>query len=198
MNSLFESTVEILLASGSPRRRTYLESLGISFRVIAADIIETVLATESPTAYVGRMAREKAESIGTQYPERWIVAADTVVCLDETILGKPTDKEDAVEMLLRLSGKEHEVHTGVCLLNRALTVCDIRVVSSRVVFWNYKEDSIRSYVESGEPMDKAGSYGIQGRGAFLVREIHGSYSNIVGLPLCEFIEMLAQRKMIKD
>jgi len=105
-------------------------------------------------------------------------------------------ENDAVKTLLHLSGQEHVVHTGVCLLNKALNVCDIRVVGSRVIFQDYSEDVIRAYVNSGEPMDKAGSYGIQGKGAFLVREIHGSYSNIVGLPLCEFIEMLAQRKMI--
>ena len=196
MKQLFKSTVEVILASGSPRRRAYLEGLGIAFRVIAADITETVLAEESPAQYVERMAREKAESVGGNYLDRWVVAADTVVCFDDMILGKPIDENDAVKTLLRLSGQEHVVHTGVCLLNKALNVCDIRVVSSRVIFRDYSEDVIRAYVNSGEPMDKAGSYGIQGKGAFLVREIHGSYSNIVGLPLGEFIEMLAQRKMI--
>jgi len=196
MKQIFKSTAEVILASGSPRRRAYLESLGIVFRVIAADITETILAEESPVHYVERMAREKAESVGRNYPDRWVVAADTVVCFDDMILGKPIDENDAIKTLLHLSGQEHVVHTGVCLLNKALNVCDIRVVGSRVIFQDYSEDVIRAYVNSGEPMDKAGSYGIQGKGAFLVREIHGSYSNIVGLPLCEFIEMLAQRKMI--
>ena len=196
MEQLFKSTAEVILASGSPRRHAYLEGLGIAFRVIAADITETVLAEESPAQFVERMAREKAESVGGKYPDRWVVAADTVVCLDDMILGKPIDENDAVKMLLCLSGEEHVVCTGVCLLNHAFNVCDIRVVSSRVIFRDYNEEVIRAYVNSGEPMDKAGSYGIQGKGAFLVREIHGSYSNIVGLPLCEFIEMLAQRKLI--
>ncbi|HIP38025.1 MAG TPA: hypothetical protein EYG88_01300 [Desulfocapsa sulfexigens] len=138
MKYLFKSAEEVILASGSPRRRAYLEDLGINFRVIAADIIESVLPTESPITYVERMAREKAESVGGKYPGRWVVAADTAVCFDDMILGKPIDKNDAVEMLLRLSGQEHMVHTGICLLNKALTVCDIRVVSSRVIFWDYK------------------------------------------------------------
>jgi len=198
MKQLFNNTAELILASGSPRRRAYLEDLGLSFCVIAADITETILEAETPAAYVERMAREKAASVGRKYFDRWIVAADTVVCLGDRVLGKPKDKKDAIEMLLRLSGQEHMVHTGVCLLNKSLTVCDIRVVSSRVIFWNYAEDVVRAYVDSGEPMDKAGSYGIQGKGAFLVREIHGSYSTVVGLPLCEFIEMLIQRKMIKS
>ena len=196
MKQIFKSTAEVILASGSPRRRAYLESLGIVFRVIAADITETILAEESPAQYVERMAREKAESVERNYPDCWVVAADTVVCFDDMILGKPIDENDAVKTLLHLSGQEHVVHTGVCLLNKALNVCDIRVVGSRVIFQDFSEDVIRAYVNSGEPLDKAGSYGIQGKGAFLVREIHGSYSNIVGLPLCEFIEMLAQRKMI--
>ncbi len=196
MRQLFKSTAEIILASGSPRRRAYLEDLGISFRVIAADITETVLAEESPAQYVERMAREKAESVGGKYPERWVVAADTVVCLGDMVLGKPIDKNDAVNTLLRLSGQEHVVRTGVCLLNMAFNICDIRVMNSKVIFWDYREDVVRSYVDCGEPMDKAGSYGIQGKGVFLVREIHGSYSNVVGLPLCDFIEMLAQHKLI--
>ncbi len=198
MIRLFNSTEELILASGSPRRRAYLEDLGIVFRVIAADIEEIILPAESANTYVERMAREKAESVAETYSDCWIAAADTVVCFEDMVLEKPVDKNAAVEMLLRLSGKEHCVRTGVCLLNKNLSVCDICSVSSRVVFWNFTEDVVRSYVQSGEPMDKAGSYGIQGKGAFLVREIHGSYSNIVGLPLYEFIEMLARHKLISS
>lgn len=198
MIRLLNSTGELILASGSPRRRAYLEDLGIAFRVIAADIEEKIFPAELSAAYVERMAREKAESVAGTYSDYWIVAADTVVCLEDMVLEKPVDKNDAVEMLLRLSGKEHFVRTGICLLNKNLSVCDICSVTSRVVFWDFTEDVIRSYVQSGEPMDKAGSYGIQGKGAFLVREIHGSYSNIVGLPLYEFIEMLAHHKLISS
>jgi len=198
MIRLFNSTEALILASGSPRRRAYLEDLGIVFRVIAADIEEIILPAESADTYIARMAREKAESVAGTYSDCWIVAADTVVCFEDMVLEKPVDKNDAVEMLLRLSGKEHLVRTGVCLLNKDLSVCDICSVCSRVVFWNFTEDVVRSYVQSGEPMDKAGSYGIQGKGAFLVREIHGSYSNIVGLPLYEFIAMLARHKLISS
>ncbi len=198
MIRLFNNTEELILASGSPRRRTYFEDLGLTFHVMAADIEEIILPTESPGTYVERMAREKAESVAGKYHDRWIVAADTVVCFEDMVLEKPVDKNDAVEMLLRLSGKEHVVRTGVCLLNKNISVCDICSVSSRVIFWDFSEDVLKSYVQSGEPMDKAGSYGIQGKGAFLVREIHGSYSNIVGLPLYEFLEMLARHKLISS
>ena len=99
-------------------------------------------------------------------------------------------------MLLRLSGQEHVVKTSICLFNGERSVADIRSVSTRVVFWQYSENVARAYVQTGEPLDKAGSYGIQGKGGFLVREVHGSYSNVVGLPLCEFIEMLSHRKLI--
>ena len=196
MTRLFNSTEELILASGSPRRRAYLEDLGLRFRVMPADIEEIILPSESPGTYIERMAREKAENVAVKCYDSWIVAADTVVCFEDMVLEKPVDKSDAVEMLSRLSGKEHVVRTGVCLLNRNLSVCDICSASSRVIFWNFTEDVLKSYVQSGEPMDKAGSYGIQGKGAFLVREIHGSYSNIVGLPLYEFLDMLARHELI--
>ena len=124
------------------------------------------------------------------------MAADTVVCLEDTVLEKPVDKEDAVETLVSLSGREHVVKTSLCLFHREHSVSDIRTVSTRVQFWDFPEELVRAYVETGEPLDKAGSYGIQGKGGLLVREIHGSYSNVVGLPLCEFIEMLDRRRLI--
>jgi septum formation protein len=190
MAQLLNSTEEIILASGSPRRHAYFKDLGLFFRVIPADIEEKKIPAETPVAYIERLAREKAESVAEKYPEHWIVAADTVVCFDDMVLEKPDNKDAAVEMLLRLSGHEHTVRTAVCLQNKAQGVSEICSVSTVVLFWDVTEDMIRAYVQSGEPMDKAGSYGIQGKGAFLVREIHGSYSNVVGLPLCEFIGML--------
>lgn len=198
MNCLLKSTEELILASSSPRRRAYLEDLGLVFRVLTADIDETVVPDELPETYVKRMALEKAESVAEKFHESWIVAADTVVCFGERVLGKPIDKDDAARMLLLLSGKEHVVLTGVCLLNKRQSICDVFSVSSRVIFWDFSEDVIGSYIESGEPMDKAGSYAIQGKGACLVREIHGSYSNVVGLPLCEFIKMLLRYELITE
>ncbi|MCK5069149.1 MAG: septum formation inhibitor Maf [Desulfocapsa sp.] len=197
MSQLINNTVEIVLASGSPRRRSYFEDLGVLFRVSVADIEEKKHLLETPVAYIERLAAEKADSVAQKYPEMWIVAADTVVCLDDTVLEKPENEADAMVMLSCLSGREHIVRTAVCLRNKVLGINDICQVSTVVKFWNVTEAMIRAYVETGEPMDKAGSYGIQGKGAFLVRELHGSYSNVVGLPLVEFIEMLMRHKLIE-
>lgn len=198
MSQLINNTVEIVLASGSPRRRAYFEDLGILFRVCVADVEEKKHQLETPVTYIERLAAEKAGRIAQEYPEMWIVAADTVVCLNDRVLEKPENEADAIAMLSCLAGREHIVRTAVCLRNKVLGINDIRQVSTVVKFWNVSEAMIRAYVQSGEPMDKAGSYGIQGKGAFLVREIHGSYSNVVGLPLVEFIEMLTHHKLLQN
>ncbi len=198
MSQLLTSTEEIILASGSPRRKDYLTALGLSFRVVPASIEEKCSIGEKPSAYVERLAREKALCVAQEYPEYWIVAADTVVCLEDTLLEKPGNSEEALEMLMALSGREHIVRTALCLHNSTRLVTRLCSVNTRVVFWNFTVEMARSYVESGESMDKAGGYGIQGDGAFLVREIYGSYSNVVGLPLCEFIEMLSECQLIRN
>jgi nucleoside triphosphate pyrophosphatase len=196
MSRLLTNGEKIILASGSPRRRAYFEDLGLSFTVSVANIEEKIFPGESPVSYIERLAYSKAGNVAEKNPKQWIVAADTVVCFEGMVLEKPVDEEDAISMLLRLSGQEHVVKTSICLLNREQSVADIRSVSTRVLFWKFPEDMARAYVETGEPLDKAGSYGIQGKGGSLVREIHGSYSNVVGLPLCEFIEMLSHRQLI--
>lgn len=196
MAQIFTSLKEIILASGSPRRRAYLEELGLSFRVSSADIEEKIHSDETSRAYVERLAQEKARAVAGENLESWIVAADTVVCFKEMVLEKPDDEYHALEMLMRLSGNDHLVKTAVCLLNRNQSVCEVVTVTTQVFFWNFSEEVAWAYVQSGEPLDKAGSYGIQGKGAFLVREIRGSYSNVVGLPLCEFLEMLIRHKLI--
>ncbi|MBU1138358.1 MAG: septum formation protein Maf, partial [Proteobacteria bacterium] len=174
----------------------YLEDLGLSFRVSSADIEEKLHPGEASLAYVERLAQEKARVVADENSKNWIVAADTVVCFEEMVLEKPDDEQHALEMLMRLSGKDHLVKTAVCLLNKSLSVCEVVTVTTHVFFWDFSEDVAWAYVQSGEPLDKAGSYGIQGKGAFLVREIHGSYSNVVGLPLCEFLEMLIRHELI--
>lgn len=198
MSQLFHCTEEIILASGSPRRRAYFEDLGIFSRAIPADVKEEKHPTETSATYIKRLAGEKAGNVAQQYPENWIVAADTIVCLDNMVLGKPDNEAVAIEMLLCLSGRKHTVCTAICLQNLLRGVCDICMVSTTVVFWEVTEGMVRAYVRTGEPMDKAGSYGIQGKGAFLVREIRGSYSNVVGLPLCEFLGMLDRYKLLKS
>lgn len=196
MAQIFISLKEIILASGSPRRRAYFEDLGLSFRVLSADIEEKIHPGETSFAYVQRLAQEKARAVGRENPESWIVAADTVVCLNEMVLEKPEDEHHALEMLMRLSGKDHLVMTAVCLFNQSLSVCEVATVTTHVLFWNFSREAAWAYVQSGEPLDKAGSYGIQGKGAFLVREIQGSYSNVVGLPLCELLEVLIRHGLI--
>lgn len=178
-----------ILASGSPRRAQLLEQAGLSFDVMVPDIDESPLPEETPSAFVCRTAREKAECI-TAPPHAIILAADTAVVDGRRILGKPTDAQDAAEMLRALSGRTHEVMTGVCLIGPQASRCFH--VETRVTFRDLSEEEIQTYAASGEPMDKAGAYAIQGGAAGMVRKIDGSYSNVVGLPLCEVLETIKE------
>jgi len=181
----------LYLASGSPRRRELLTQVGVQFSAISADIDETPLSDESPSAYVERLARGKAEagrrSVVSDQPF-CVLGADTAVVLDGKILGKPVDEADACAMLMMLSGNEHEVLTAIAVLEDER--CESRVVRSRVHFRTISRDEAGAYWASGEPRDKAGGYGIQGLGAVFVAGLEGSYSAVVGLPLCETCEVL--------
>ncbi len=198
MSPLFSNVEKIILASASPRRCAYFEDLGLSFAVQPADVEEKQQAGEGSHSYVMRLAEEKARAVGGRNRKNWIVAADTVINFQDRILEKPVDSYDARKMLMLLSGKEHLVQTAVCLFHESKFVCEVIIVTTRVLFWDFSAVIAEAYVQSGEPMDKAGSYGIQGRGAFLVREIQGSYSNVVGLPLCELLELLARYHVISQ
>ncbi|WP_397451399.1 Maf family protein [Pseudomonas sp. NA-150] len=186
----------LFLASGSPRRRELLTQIGVPFTVVGADIDETPLFNETPTAYVERLARSKAEAgmaslLSSGGPaKRCVLGADTAVVLEGRILGKPADKADALAMLNALSGREHEVLTGIALLDGQR--CETRVVSSRVGFRPILVEVAEAYWASGEPRDKAGSYAIQGLAAIFVEGLQGSYSAVVGLPLCETAELLGR------
>ena len=185
---------QLLLASGSPRRRELLTQIGVPFTTLSADIDETPLADETPAAYVLRLARGKADAGLLQlandpaYPTACVLGADTAVVLDGRILGKPADEAEALEMLAALSNREHEVLTAVAVVHEER--CETRTVTSRVRFREIPEDEARRYWASGEPCDKAGGYGIQGLGAVFVENLSGSYSAVVGLPLCETAEIL--------
>lgn len=170
----------LILASRSPRRAELLAAAGIAFNVRAADIDETPLPGEAPLDYVVRMAEQKAAAV-FRAPGEIILAADTIVVLDSQILGKPKDAADAVQMLAALSGRRHEVITGICLQRVGKTVLD--TASTSVWFSPLTGTEIHSYVASGEPMDKAGAYGIQGLASRFIHRIEGSYSNVVGLPV---------------
>ncbi len=196
MRPIYQTCKPLVLASASPRRQHYFQELGLEYRSHPAGIAEVVRSGENPQSFVKRMAEEKARSIMAFYPESWIVAADTEVSLAGSVLGKPEDSKNAVAMLMRLSGKEHLVQTGICLACRQEGVVAVRSVTTRVVFSPFSEQVARAYAATGEPLDKAGAYGIQGQGAFLVQEVNGSYSNVVGLPLCELLLMLEEHGVV--
>jgi septum formation protein len=171
----------LVLASGSPRRRELLRALGLAFEVRAPNIDETVLPGEEPAAHVERLARAKAEAIVR--PRELILAADTVVVLEGEIFGKPMDAADARRMLARLAGRTHGVRTGVAVHDSESGATWAGVAATAVRIGALDAAEIARYVQSGEPLDKAGAYGIQGLGALLVEEIDGNYTNVVGLPL---------------
>ncbi len=180
-----ETNDPLILASASPRRRELLASLGVNFRVVVPEIDETPLPDEKPRAFAERLAEEKACAVEVR---GLVIAADTIVVQNNTILGKPTDASHAEEMLGSLSGNMHMVITGVCVKNTTRTV--VFSVVTEVVFRIINRLEIEAYVASGDPMDKAGAYAIQGGAAHMVRSIKGSYTNVVGLPLCELHEAL--------
>ena len=184
------ATVRLILASASPRRRELLTQLGVSYVCDPADIDETPLGGEIPGDYVERMAREKAAAVAGRYSmhEHAVLAADTTVVLDDEILGKPRDHFHGLAMLARLSGRCHSVLTAVCLQHGAGSSCEL--VETKVQFVSLARETCEAYLATDEPWDKAGGYGIQGLGGAFVRSLAGSYSNVVGLPLCETWQLL--------
>ena len=182
----------LVLASASPRRRELLRNAGIEFVVHAANVPEIPLKGETARAYAERLAREKALAVLGQRPGDVVLGADTVVVVDKTILEKPKDAEDAAGMLRMLSGREHEVITGVCVVGSGFE--DVSSEMTRVLMTKIPEDEIRSYVASGEPMDKAGAYAIQGMASRWISRIEGDYSNVVGLPVGLVWRMLKESR----
>jgi septum formation protein len=182
--------MRFILASASPRRRELLASIGLDFDVIPSAIPEVRGAGESPEEYVARLSREKAAAVASKHAERWVIAADTTVLLGEELLEKPADKADARRMLATIAGKTHVVYTGVTLQNLKTGARDTRVAESEVRMLPLTEREIAWYVETGEPLDKAGAYAVQGIGAMFIDSVHGSYTNVVGLPLALLYQML--------
>lgn len=180
----------IILASESTRRVDILRTLGISFAIVPPDIDESRKKNEPAKEYVLRVSHEKAFKVGSHFPDRWIIGADTIVVLKGKLLGKPDNEKEAFEMLKLLSGKWHKVITGFCVLNLSKNVTYRDVVETKVFMKEMHDDEIRRYIKTSEPLGKAGSYAVQGRGGFMVKEIKGSYSNVVGLPVCEVAEVL--------
>lgn len=182
------SSLHVILASASPRRHELLTLAGIPHAVIPAHIDESALPDERPAAHAERLAREKAVVLARAEPEALVIAADTIVVLDGRIMGKPRDTDDAVAALRALSGRRHTVVTGMaCAINGQL---ESSVEEVAVTFRSLGDDEILEYVATGEPMDKAGSYGIQGYGATIVRRIDGDYFAVMGLSLVRLVDLL--------
>jgi septum formation protein len=179
--------LRLVLASGSPRRRAFLSQLNLRFDVDSADVDESVHPDEQPALYVERLANEKAAVVVKRHPGALVLAADTTVVVDREILGKPENDEHARQMLRKLSGREHQVLSGIAVSGPRQRSA---VVTTRVWFRPLSPGEIDWYVATGEPTDKAGAYAIQGIGAFLVSRIEGSASNVVGLPLEETLGLL--------
>ena len=197
----------LVLASASPRRQELLRNAGISFAVQPADVDETPMPDESARACAERLAREKALTVAKERPQDVVLGADTIVVIEEAMLGKPIDAEGAARMLRMLSGRTHQVITGVCIVRppagklararsgTARTAADVKIASeiTQVTMSEISEEEIRAYVATGEPMDKAGAYAIQGMASRWIPRIEGDYSNVVGLPVALVYRMLRER-----
>ncbi len=180
----------IVLASESTRRVDILRTLGVSFSIMPPGIDEHRQPSESPKEFVLRMAYEKARKVGDLFPDKWIIGADTVVVHKGKVLGKPKTDADAIAMLKRLRANWHKVFTGYCILNASKQIVYQDVAETKVFIKDLTDEEIAKYVGTSEPFDKAGSYAVQGRGGYMVKEIKGSYTNVVGLPICEITEAL--------
>jgi septum formation protein len=175
--------MQMLLSSGSPRRKELLSLLGIPFQVIAPNIPEVQQPDETPRSFCLRVSREKAIPVAQKFPDALVIGADTIVVIDGTILGKPRDQHEAYDFLMLLQDKMHYVLTGYTIAsgNRSIS----KVVKTKVRFRAMTAKEISWYVSTGEPMDKAGAYAVQGIGSLFIKEIHGCYTNVIGLPLSQ-------------
>ncbi len=181
---------KLVLASKSPRRKYLLNQAGLDVTVIPSGVDESSLNCTSPSGYAQMLAEAKAMDVARHHPGHWVIGADTIVLIDKLVLGKPASTAHARQMLQRLSGQTHQVITGYCIRHLASGKCITDMVSTDVLFKRLSAAEIEWYIHTREPFDKAGAYAIQGLGTFLVRSINGSYSNVVGLPVCEVIETL--------
>ncbi len=186
----------LILASKSPRRRYLLKQAGLSFSVIPSSIDETSVPVSSPETYVKALSEAKAENVSIKFPEKWVIGADTIVLKDDAILGKPGSKAQARAMLKQLSGQIHQVLTGYAVCCKSKNRKHSETVKTQVLFKSLTDKEIEWYIHTKEPFDKAGAYAIQGLGTFLVKSINGSYTNVVGLPVCEVVEFLIKEGVL--
>jgi septum formation protein len=188
----------LILASNSPRRRDLLAQAGLTFTVIPSEVDEHTVTMSDPEVFVRTLAESKAIGIAEKHPSSWVIGADTIVVIENQILGKPGSADAARVMLRHLSGKIHQVFTGYCICCKQENRLFTDTVKTDVRFKNLSNAEIERYIQTGEPFDKAGSYGIQGKGSVLVQSIKGSYTNVVGLPLSEVVDMLIEEGVITD
>jgi septum formation protein len=179
----------LILASASPRRKALLQQIALPFRARASHVEEALLEGD-PAGRIQRLAKSKARAVWTRSDRHWVLGADTVVLLGDMALGKPRDREEARSMLMVLAGKEHRVITGFALLDPSGEVAHSEEVTTRVSVRGLSKQEIEAYIATGEPFGKAGSYAIQGIGAFMIEGIAGSYTNVVGLPICAVVQAL--------
>ena len=187
----------ITLASSSPRRKALLEEAGLTFSICPADIDEDIRKCESPREHTIRLAEEKAQVVAKKTNDSWIIGADTIVFIDNQILGKPSDINEARKMLNLLSGRYHTVVTAFCILNVSTGKTVKKAVESKVKIKKLADKEIEDYLKTGEPLDKAGAYAVQGVGNFMIEEIGGSYTNVVGLPMEELKDALKKVGIVK-
>lgn len=185
----------LILASSSPRRRDLLASIGLEFDVIPSHIPEERTADETAEEYVARLSRDKAHAIASNHRDRWVIAADTTVILGEQMLEKPVDAADARRMLATIAGQTHLVHTAVTLMRVEPSYSETHICTSEVRILPLSDGDIAWYVATGEPLDKAGAYAAQGIGGLFIDSIHGSYTNVVGLPLALLFQMLRRAEI---
>ncbi|MBJ8028321.1 nucleoside triphosphate pyrophosphatase [Bacillus cereus group sp. N21] len=181
---------KLILASGSPRRKELLELAGVPFEIVVSEIEETIGAYSSPADIVMSLALQKASAVVENHEDSVVLGADTIVTYESRILGKPKDEAEAKEILQLLSGKIHEVYTGVALISKEKTVTFYE--RTEVTFWELTEEEVDAYIATKEPLDKAGSYGIQGKGSIFVQHIQGDYYSVVGLPIARLVRELKQ------
>ena len=179
-----------ILASASPRRIELLSLLGLRFEIMPSHVDEKFMQGETPREHVLRLSEEKSKRAAVAHPDAWVMGADTIVIINGEVLGKPRSRDEAKEMLGKLSGRVHTVFTGFSVTKRSNSILIRDAVESTVRFREIPDDEMAWYIESEEPYDKAGGYAVQGMGAFFIKEIHGSYTNVMGLPLCEVVDVL--------
>jgi septum formation protein len=186
----------LVLASASPRREEMLRLVGVRFAILHGNVDETPRAGEAPEDYALRLSEAKARAVAAMRPGRWVLGADTIVTIDGELLGKPATRDEARCMIRKLSGREHTVITAFTLFNSEQAEVIRQAVSSQVRLKEIPNDEVEWYVATEEPYDKAGGYAVQGKASFLISEIRGSYTNVVGLPLCEVVEALKELGLV--